>query len=490
MNIVIFNTKSNSKEPLVPLEKGHVRLYVCGITAYDYCHIGHARSTLVFDMVYRYLVHKGYRVTYVRNFTDIDDKIIKRAQEQSTSCEALSERFITAFYEDMDHLGVARPTIEPRATAHIAEIIRMVQELVSKGLAYQSGNDVYFAVEKFANYGKLSGRSLEDMQAGARVEINENKRNPMDFVLWKGSKPGEPVWDSPWGPGRPGWHIECSAMSRKYLGDSFDMHGGGKDLVFPHHENELAQSEGNTGQPFVRIWVHHGFVNINDEKMSKSLGNFLTIREVLAQYHPEALRLFVFSTHYRNPLDYSDEAMAHAVAGLDRLYECAAQIDDLPLMPPAASIGPAVATAEEKKTIIALPELFAAAMDDDFNTARAIGCVFEVVKALNRIRQNLPPGPDQTDLELLRHGLTEVRRLLAIMGLLQENPKAYFGARKQKLLAELAVDPAEIEHLIAERQAARARKEWGRADAIRAELEAKNVELRDDPTGTTWRVKS
>nr|MBC8208412.1 cysteine--tRNA ligase [Candidatus Desulfatifera sulfidica] len=274
MPIKIYNTQTRKKEILDPLETGHIRLYVCGITSYDYCHIGHARSSLAFDMIVRYLRYRDYRVTYIRNFTDIDDKIIQRAAEQNTTTEELAQRFIDEFYVDMDHLGIERPNLEPKATEHIPEMIELIGELVDKGLAYPSQGDVYFAVDQFPEYGKLSGRRLEDMQAGARISVNESKRHPMDFVLWKGSKPGEPTWDSPWGPGRPGWHIECSAMSRKYLGQTFDIHGGGQDLIFPHHENELAQSEGASGTTFVNSWIHHGFVTIRDEKMSKSLGNF------------------------------------------------------------------------------------------------------------------------------------------------------------------------------------------------------------------------
>jgi cysteinyl-tRNA synthetase len=292
MTIQTYNTLSGKKEALQTLEPGHVKLYVCGITAYDYCHIGHARSALAFDMIVRYLRYRGYKVTFVRNFTDIDDKIIARAKEQHTTSEELANRFINEFYTDMDALGVDRPDIEPKATEHIQEMTNIISELIAKGMAYQAGNDVYYIVDSFPEYGKLSKRNIEDMKAGSRISVNEQKHNPMDFVLWKGSKPGEPTWDSPWGPGRPGWHIECSAMSRKYLGETFDIHGGGQDLIFPHHENEIAQSEGANGKPFVKSWIHHGFVTIRDEKMSKSLGNFLTIRDILAHYHPEILRFF------------------------------------------------------------------------------------------------------------------------------------------------------------------------------------------------------
>ena len=290
MAIKIYNTLTRKKEPLRPIEEGHVKLYVCGITSYDYCHIGHARSALVFDMVVRYLRHCGYKVTFVRNFTDIDDKIINRANEQGIDSATLALRFINEFYTDMDALGALRPDLEPKATEHIPEMIGLIEELIAKGMAYPSEGDVYFRVERFDGYGSLSGRGLADMQAGARVEVSDKKEHPMDFVLWKGAKPGEPKWPSPWGDGRPGWHIECSAMSRKYLGETFDIHGGGKDLVFPHHENEIAQSCGASGKPFANLWMHHGFVTIKDEKMSKSLGNFLTIRDVLTLYDPEVLR--------------------------------------------------------------------------------------------------------------------------------------------------------------------------------------------------------
>ena len=308
MSIRIYNTLTHKKEPLTPIEPDHVRLYVCGITSYDYCHIGHARSSLAFDMIVKYLRYRDYRVTFVRNFTDIDDKIIKRAQEQDTSSQELANRFIDEFYVDMDFLGLERPDIEPKATEHIPEMISLISTLIDKHKAYAVDGDVYYAVGEFSEYGKLSRRNLDDMQAGARISINEKKKHPMDFALWKSSKPGEPAWESPWGPGRPGWHTECSAMSKKYFGDTFDIHGGGKDLIFPHHENEIAQSEAANEAPFVNMWIHHGFVTVRNEetseteKMSKSLGNFLTIRELSKKFHPEALKLFVFSTQYRNPI--------------------------------------------------------------------------------------------------------------------------------------------------------------------------------------------
>jgi len=463
-------------------------MYVCGITAYDYCHIGHARSALAFDMIYRYLLYRGYKVTYVRNFTDIDDKIINRAREQETTTEELSERFIQRFHEDMAQLGVVPPTIEPKATEHIQDIIDMIEELVAKDIAYQVDGDVYYAVDKFSDYGILSKRSLEDMEAGARIEVNEKKRNPMDFALWKSSKPGEPSWDSPWGPGRPGWHIECSAMSKKYLGDSFDIHGGGKDLIFPHHENEIAQSMGATGSPFVNIWVHHGFVTIKDEKMSKSLGNFLTIRDVLSRFSPEALRLFVFSTHYQNPLNYSESAIQDAEVGLERLYECLAEIAQLP----EGGDGEKGTAISKKDTVglATLEERFQKAMDNDFNTAQGLARIFDAVKILNKIVRNLPKKPTQSDIGLLRNTGTKIRELGNIMGLLTEDPVEHAEDRTEKRLKEIDLDRDMIESLVRERNVARQDRDWARGDAIRDELLAKGVELKDGPDGTTWKVTS
>ncbi|MBU0485011.1 MAG: cysteine--tRNA ligase [Proteobacteria bacterium] len=487
MSVSIYNTKGGKKIPLETIEKKQIKLYVCGITAYDYCHIGHARSALVFDMIVRYLRYRGYQVTYIRNFTDIDDKIIKRAQEQNTTCEELSSRFIEKFHEDMQALDIDPPTLEPKATEHVDEIIAMIKELIDKDLAYQTGNDVYYRVDRFDNYGRLSGRSLDDMLAGARISVNEAKTNPMDFALWKGSKPGEPTWESPWGPGRPGWHIECSAMSRKFLGNTFDIHGGGKDLIFPHHENEIAQSEGATGQTFARNWIHHGFVTISDEKMSKSLGNFLTIREVLEKYESEALRLFVFSTHYRNPLDYSDTAMQDATTGLDRLYNCLAEIDKMPL---GANDQAAIISAKDQEKLNSLKVRFQEAMDNDFNTAQALGHIFETIKDLNRIRQSLPDNPTAEDVNLLRHHTAILRELTDITGLLRKDPATYLAKKQEKVLATLDIDHQEIEKLIKERTEAREQKNWGRSDEIRDQLLTKNIELKDGPEGTTWLVKT
>ncbi len=487
MSIKIYNTLSRQKEPLHPLEEGHVKLYVCGITSYDYCHIGHARSALVFDMVVRYLRYRGYKVTFVRNFTDIDDKIINRAKEQGVDAASLALRFINEFYVDMDALGTLRPDIEPKATDHVGEMIALIEALVSKGMAYQSGGDVYFRVQRFADYGHLSGRSLDDMQAGARVEVNEQKENPMDFVLWKGAKPGEPKWDSPWGQGRPGWHIECSAMSKKYLGDTFDIHGGGKDLVFPHHENEIAQSCGASGKPFANLWMHHGFVTIKDEKMSKSLGNFLTIRDVLKQYEPEVLRLFIFSTQYRNPLDFTETALADARSGLERMYECLAR---LAALPGAGASGGSALSAKDKTGLEALQTRFHAAMDNDFNTAQAIAHLFDAVKLLNKAMGKLPEHPVAEDLGLLRATGQTLRTLAGVLGLLQQDPVTVIHGKKEQMLAGIDLNEEEITALIAQRNQARAAKDWATSDAVRDRLSNLGIVLKDDPEGTTWEMKT
>jgi len=484
MTISLYNTLAGKKVPFETIEPGHVKLYVCGITAYDFCHIGHARSALVFDMIVRYLRFREYKVNFVRNFTDIDDKIIKRAAEQNTTCEELSERFIARFREDMERLKVADPDIEPKATEHVGEIIEMITELIYKDLAYQSGSDVYYRVTDMKDYGKLSGRQLEDMQAGARISVNESKEHPMDFALWKGSKPGEPSWESPWGSGRPGWHIECSAMSRKYLGDTFDIHGGGKDLIFPHHENEIAQSEGATGHPFARNWIHHGFVTIKDEKMSKSLNNFLTIREVLEDHHPEVLRFFVFSSHYRTPLDYSEAALKDSAAGLERLYSCIAAIEDLS----GASDLSASISDEELQRVNSLENRFTEAMDNDFNTAQALGHIFETVKDLNRIRQQLPGLPSEEDVSFLKESAKKIKTLCAIMGLLTEPAADYLRNLQQGEVAGLDISAGQIEDLINQRIEARRLKDWSKADEIRDQLLAKGIELKDSSEGTTWKI--
>ena len=492
MGLRVYNTLTRSKEEFIPLEPGKVRFYVCGITVYDYCHIGHARSAIVFDVIYRYLLHLGFEVTYVRNFTDIDDKIIRRANELGVDYRTVADRFIAAFYEDMDVLGILRPNLEPLATDHIATMIEIIKRLVEKGIAYQAGADVYFEVERFAGYGKLSGRSLDEMMAGARVEVDVNKRNPLDFVLWKGSKPGEPVWDSPWGPGRPGWHIECSAMGREYLGETFDIHGGGKDLIFPHHENEIAQSEAAFERPFVRYWLHNGFVNINNQKMSKSLGNFLVIRDFLKQVHPEVLRLFVLSKHYRSPVDFNEENVAEAERGIEKLYGTLAAVEGrAPVAAEAKMAENALRQQDDELFALAadLPETFEEAMNNDFNTALAIGHLFTLQRRLqrflDRFGQKKLKGAAAVLAQRAAARLQESARLL---GLLTRDPQVFFVEQRKLKLGATGMTEAEVEEFIELRHRARLAKDFAEADRIRGELEEKHVLLEDTPQGTRWRV--
>jgi cysteinyl-tRNA synthetase len=492
MALQIYNTFSRKREEFVPLEPGKIRMYVCGITVYDLCHIGHARSAIVFDVIYRFLLSLGYEVSYVRNFTDIDDKILRRAAQEGTDYRTIANRYIRTFHEDMESLGLLPPTLEPLATEHIAEMIEIIRRLFEEGVAYQAGTDVYFRVDKFAAYGKLSGRDTEDMMAGARVEIDENKINPLDFVLWKGSKPGEPAWESPWGPGRPGWHIECSAMATKYLGLTIDVHGGGKDLVFPHHENEIAQSEMAFGAPFVRYWIHNGFVNINSEKMSKSLGNFVTIRDVLKNVHPEALRLFVISKHYRSPVDFSDETVVEAERGIDRLYSTFEAVHQR-----AADAWINAHSDDELREqdpdlyekSLTLPTLFVESMQNDFNTAQAVGYIFALQRSLQRFldkfgRKNLQ-GPSA---QLAGKAAESLLKHCRIMGLLMLEPQVFFDQQRRLKLKNTGISEKELNELISLRHKARQEKNFAQADRIRLELEAKHIYLEDFPEGTKWRV--
>ena len=459
----IYNSLTRQKEVFRPIEPGKVRLYVCGMTVYDYCHLGHARVLVVFDIVYRYLRHIGFDVTYIRNITDIDDKIIQRANDNGEPIGALTDRFIAAMHEDAALLGVLPPSDEPRATAHIGEIQAMVQALLDKGLAYAADNgDIYYAVARFPGYGKLSGKAPQDLRAGSRVEIGEAKRDPLDFVLWKAAKPGEPSWSSPWGPGRPGWHIECSAMSTCALGNHFDIHGGGADLQFPHHENEIAQSEGATGEPFVNVWMHNGFVRVNDEKMSKSLGNFFTVREILARYRPEEIRYFILTSHYRSPLNYDEEHLLQARAALTRLYTA---LRGLPESAPAGGE--------------AFRERFHAAMDDDFGTPEALAVLFELVREINRLRTD--------DLEKAAALGGELRSLGAVVGLLQGDADAYLRGEGLSAADTGGLSDADIERLIARRTSARQTRDWAEADRIRDQLQDAGILLEDGPAGTTWR---
>ena len=492
MALKVYNTLSQKKEPFEPAEPGRVGMYVCGVTVYDLCHVGHARAAVVFDVVYRYLRYSSYEVVYVRNFTDIDDKIIRRANEEGVDAREVAERYIEAFYQDMDALGVERPTHEPRATEHVEDMIAHVEKLVAKGHAYVADGDVYFAVESFPGYGKLSKRSLDEMVAGARVEVDPRKRNPLDFALWKASKPGEPAWPSPWGPGRPGWHIECSVMGQKFLGETLDIHGGGKDLVFPHHENEIAQAEALTGKPFVRYWMHNGFVNIDQEKMSKSLGNYFTIREVLKTVHPEVLRAFLLGHHYRSPVDYSDRALHDAAAGLDRLYGLLDRIDqvlegrEVPGQVPVAELGDGARSVHE--AVLGLFYQFESAMNDDFNTAEALGHIHRCAREVGAfLHEGFDPVPK--NLAVVRYAAESLRKVGAVLGLLQERPADYMEARRRTGAASLGVDVAWVEAKIAERAAARKAKDWATADRIRDELAERGIVLEDGPDGTRWKVR-
>ncbi len=460
---------SGRKEPFVPLTPGTVNLYVCGVTVYDECHIGHARALLTFDVIYRYLRFLGFDCRFVRNFTDVDDKIINRANQEGIASEELAQRYIDAFHRDADALGLAHPTVEPRATEHIDGMIGLIAALVQRGHAYPVAGDVYFAVESFSGYGKLSRRSLDEMTAGARVEVDDRKRHPMDFALWKASKEGEPSWESPWGRGRPGWHIECSVMSTKYLGQPFDIHGGGQDLVFPHHENEIAQSECGAGAPFARYWIHNGFVQLSREKMSKSLGNILSIQDVLRRFDPVALRLYMLTTHYRNPIEFSEEGLAEAQRTVARLYETVSRADRLVDASPGGAPEPGPM------------EYFQREMDDDFNTPRALAVVFEELRAVNRLL-------DQGHARALAGRRDALRAMMEALGLMQAPPERFLEQRRQSGLSRLALSEDEIRCMIGERNAARRRKDWARADGIRDGLKEKGILLKDGPSGTTWEL--
>ena len=472
MGLTLYNDLTRCKEEFMPLIQGKVGFYVCGPTVYDFIHIGNARPFVVFDVLRRYMEHKGLEVIYVQNFTDIDDKMINKANELGISVEELAERFINAYFEDIAPLGVKRATVHPFATEHIDEIIDLISRIMENGHAYVTEGNVYFDVKSFPEYGKLSGQSIEELQAGARIEVDVRKRHPLDFVLWKAQKAGEPWWDSPWGPGRPGWHIECSAMAMKYLGETVDIHGGGSDLIFPHHENEIAQAEAATGKQFVRYWVHNGYLLINKEKMSKSLGNILTVREIIKKYQPLAVRLFILGAHYRSPLDFSDESLTQATRSLQRLRNC---YSDLMFH---------LERSQEKD----VPDTwlndivdegygrFCEALDDDCNTAAALGVVFEVVRELNNyLKENVTP--DKRALINARKFFATVEDIMGIIGI-------------ETILAKTEEIPSsEIERLIKERDEARKMRDFARADSIRNELADRGIILEDTPFGTRWKRK-
>jgi len=460
MQVKLFNTLSGKKEVFKPIEENKVRMYVCGMTVYDYCHIGHARVMVGFDVITRFLRHAGYDVTYIRNITDVDDKIFARANENGETYDALTERFIAAMHEDERALGTLPPNQEPRATAHMGDIISMTETLIQKGFAYAASNgDVYYRVKKFDGYGKLSKKNIDDLQSGARVDVEELKEDPLDFALWKAAKEGEAYWESPWGNGRPGWHIECSAMSTCCLGNTFDIHGGGPDLKFPHHENEIAQSEAATGETYVNYWMHAGAVRVNKEKMSKSLGNFFTIREVLEKYAPEVVRFFLTSSQYRSQVDYSESSLTESQSALDRFYQ--------------SLRGLSITDVELESVYV---DRFNAAMCDDFNTPEALAVLFDLVKELNSSK-----GGDEARVNQLACTL---KSLAGVLGLLQADPDAYF---KQAPAQEGGLGESEIESLIAQRLQARADKNWAESDRIRDELAEQGIVLDDGKEGTTWR---
>lgn len=492
MPVKLYSTLSRKKEELKTMEEGKVGIYVCGITAYDSCHVGHARSAVVFDVITRYLRYRGYDVKYVKNFTDIDDKIINRANAEETTITDIAERYIAEHNDDMRALGVMPPTVTPRATEYIEGMIELISRLMDKGLAYAMDGDVYYAVEKFPGYGKLSCRNLDDLLAGARVDVNEKKKNPLDFALWKASKEGEPWWESPWGRGRPGWHIECSVMSSKLLGDTFDIHGGGEDLIFPHHENEIAQSEGATGKSFARYWMHNGFVRVNSEKMSKSLGNFYTIKDMLKHYHPDVLRYFMIQTHYRNPVDFSADSFAEARQGLERCYSTLKALKDvLAGRTDIRQFAPdqlSDRASELDLLLVGMAGKFREAMDDDFNTARAMGHIFEMVRLINSFMAEKGFAVSDESLFVLDRARRTLLELGNVFALFLVDPDEYLTQDRNREAEKQGIDIGRVDRLIEERWKARAAKDWQKADEIRQQLAAMKVVLKDSPSGTTWKI--
>jgi cysteinyl-tRNA synthetase len=482
MAIVVFDTLTGKKRELVPLEPDQIRLYVCGPTVYDLSHLGHARCYVVWDVVVRHLRERGLRVKYVRNFTDVDDKIIKRANERGEDPVALAARFADAFHADMDALGILRPDVEPRVSDHVPEIVAMIEALVAKGFAYAPGNgDVYYAVRKFPEYARLARRNLDDLLAGARVDPGEAKRDPLDFALWKAAKPGEPAWDAPWGRGRPGWHIECSAMSHRHLGATIDLHAGGKDLVFPHHTNEIAQSvaavgDGIHADAFARYWMHNGFVEIDDQKMSKSLGNFFTVRDVIAQYDAEALRFFLLGTHYRNDFNFSDQVLHAAERRLGSLYETVEKADRL---------GQGASPAGQGGDLV---ERCRAALDDDFNAPQVLGILADAFTAANALADRKGKKTQDEKAQLAAFA-RDVRTIGTTLGILQRHPAEALVAIRDRAASRRGIDPAMVAAKLDERAAARKARDFARGDAIRDELLASGVAIMDGPEGTSWRVE-
>ena len=478
MAIKVYNTLTKQKEDFVPINEGKANIYVCGVTPYNHPHVGNARPFVTWDVIRRFLEHEGYDVTHVQNFTDIDDKIINTANKEGVQWFDVCNRYIDSYYEVMDKLNVKRAHVYPRVSEHIEDIIQTVQTLIDRGYAYEVEGDVYYSVEKFEHYGELSGRNLEDMMAGARVDVDDRKRNPMDFALWKAAKPGEPAWACPWGEGRPGWHIECSTMSMKYLGESFDFHGGGSDLIFPHHENEIAQSEGCTGcHPFVHYWLHNGFITVNEEKMSKSLGNFFMVIDILEHFDPETLRFFIVSTHYRSPLDFSDARLQEAQKSLGRLRNAQETLRALSTM---MSAGATEASLALRTKVVEMRNDFIEAMRDDFNTALAISYMFALGKEINIYHKEITEAGAKPDGKLVAMMNALFAEMCSIIGVLENTAAAPAEAGDNKE-AEL------IEMVIALRQEARAAKNYAQADALRNQLTAMGIILEDTPQGVKWK---
>ncbi len=477
MSIRVYNTLTKQKETFVPKEEGKVGIYVCGVTPYNHPHVGNARPFLTWDVIRRFFEHEGYDVTHVQNFTDVEDKIINRAKDEGVQWNDIATTYINSYFEVMDKLHIKRAHVYPLVSTHIPEIIATIETLIARGHAYVVEGDVYYRVESFEHYGELSGRNLEDMQAGARIEVDERKENPMDFALWKAAKPGEPAWECPWGQGRPGWHIECSTMSMQYLGESFDFHGGGSDLIFPHHENEIAQSEGCTGcHPFVHYWLHNGFITVNQEKMSKSLGNFFMVIDILKEFPAEVVRFFVLNTHYRSPLDFSDASLHESARSLSRLQTAQVKLEELSMM---MADGPTEESIAARGRVEQMRADFLEAMRDDFNTSLAISYWFALAKEINIYHQEITSGqqgPDGKLVDVMNHIFAE---FASVIGVLE--------GEKAEAKEENADETAKIEELIAARQEARKNKDFAKADAIRDELTAMGIVLEDTAQGVRWK---
>lgn len=475
--ITIYNSLTQKKEKLISQKGKKIRIYACGPTVYDSAHLGHARSAVSFDVIQRFLRYVGYDVTFVRNYTDVDDKIIKRANELGVPSEKISERYISEYKQDMAAIGVQTPDVEPKVTEHIDKIIDVIKKIIDRGHAYVSGNDVFFSVRKFKGYGKLSKRSTDNMLEGVRIDINEKKEDPLDFALWKGAKGDEPSWSSPWGKGRPGWHIECSAMSMEYLGDSFEIHGGGKDLIFPHHENEIAQSEAASGKPFAKYWLHNGLIQINSKKMSKSLGNFFTIQNAVKRWSSESIRLFFLSHHYQNPADFSEQVMDDTETSLERIYTTLKRTYET-----QNASNPSRYDSELQENLEKFKNKWHKAMCDDFNTANAIGNLFELIRMINKSIDN--HGWTKT----LYESLKEIKKFANVLGILEKTPDDYLGSKRSSK-KPVDITPEEIDDLIKERNNARTEKKWDKADQIRNKLHKKGIILEDKPGKTVWKVK-